>query len=355
MKNRLIQIGALLLIIIIAIGVGMLIATNFMNGEGEDKRGNEKVVEKPMIGFSIDSMVIERWHRDVDIVKAKGEEMGFDVEVVNAYEDGDKQVDQIRSLIKEGADALLILPHDKDQLSAVVEEARRQGIIVIAYDRLIANANVDAYVSFDNMAVGEVLAQGILDEVPSGNYVVINGAPSDNNSTMIQEGFYNILQPQIDQGMIKVVHELWAEDWREDYAYNAVRRLMEDGVEVDAIICANDLLAEGAISALSEYGLAGEIPVVGQDANISACQRIVEGKQLMTVYKPLKNLAEGSVELIYSLLQDESMIESDSINDGSYDVPYVKFQVIPVNIDNMRETIIKDFFHNEEDVYRGDQ
>ena len=354
MKNRLVQIGILLLVILMAVGFGMAIATYYMNGDGEDHSGREKVLEKPMIGFSIDSMVIERWHRDVDIVKTRGEEMGFDVEVVNAYEDGDKQVEQIRSLIKEGADALLILPHDKDQLAEVVEEAKKQGIIVIAYDRLIANANVDAYVSFDNMAVGEVLAKGIMAEVPSGNFVIINGAPSDNNSTMIHEGFYNVLQPQIDSGMITVIHELWAEDWREEYAYNAVRRLMEDGVQVDAIICANDLLAEGAISALSEYGQAGVIPVVGQDANISACQRIVEGKQLMTVYKPLKNLAEGSVELIYALLQKESIVESDSINDGSYDVPYVKLEVIPVNAGNMRETVIKDFFHNEEDVYRSE-
>lgn len=355
MKNRLVQIGALLLVIVIAIGLGMMIATKFMIGDVEKQSSGDKPFDKPMIGFSIDSMVIERWHRDVDIVKARGEEMGFDVEVVNAYEDGDKQVEQIRSLIKLGADALLILPHDKDQLAEVVEEAKKEGIIVIAYDRLITNANVDAYVSFDNTAVGEVLAEAILDEVATGNYVIINGAPSDNNSTMIQEGFYNVLQAPIDGGDIEIIHELWAEDWREDYAYNAIRRLMEDGVQVDAIICANDLLAEGAISALSEYGLAGEIPVVGQDANISACQRIVEGKQLMTVYKPLKNLAEGSVELIFKLLQKESIGESSMINDGSFDVPYVKLEVIPVNATNMRETVIKDFFHTEEDVYRIEQ
>ncbi len=352
MKKRLIQITASVTIIAIAVGLGMFIATNFMEGNREENGDTIKMEAKPMIGISIDSMVIERWHRDVDIIKTRAEELGFEVEVVNSYEDSEKQIEQIRALIKEGAAAILILPHDKDKLADVVEEAKRQDIIIIAYDRLIANANVDAYVSFDNMAVGEIIAQSTLEKVPEGNYVVINGAPSDNNSTMIHEGFYNLLQPYIDNEKVTIVHELWAENWREEYAYNAVSKLMQDGVQVDAIICANDLLAEGAISALSEYGLAGEIPVSGQDANISACQRIVDGKQLMTVYKPLKNLAEGAVELVYTMLHNQEVSEESTINDGTYEVPYVKFGVIEVNAENMRETVIKDFFHTEEDIYR---
>ncbi len=162
--------------------------------------------------------------------------------------------------------------------------------------------------------IGEIIAEAIVKKVPEGNYVVINGAPADNNSTMIHEGFYKLLQPYIDNEKVTIVHELWAENWREEYAYNAVSRLMLEGVQVDAIICANDLLAEGAISALSEYGLAGEIPVSGQDANISACQRIVDGKQLMTVYKPLKNLAEGAVELVYTMLHNQEVSEESTIN-----------------------------------------
>lgn len=352
MKKRLIQIAASVVVIVIAVGFGMFIASNFTEGDKESNEGLIKKEDKPMIGLSIDSMVIERWNRDVDIIKTRAEELGFEVEVVNSYEDSEKQSEQIRALIKEGAAAILILPHDKDELADVVEEAKKQDIIIIAYDRLIANANVDAYVSFDNRAVGEIIAQAITEKVPAGNYVVINGAPADNNSTMIHQGFYNVLQPHIDNESITIVHELWADNWREEYAYNAVSKLMQEGVQVDAIICANDLLAEGAISALSEYGLAGEIPVAGQDANISACQRIVEGKQLMTVYKPLKDLAEGAVELVYTMLHNQGVSEESTINDGTYEVPYVKFGVIEVNADNMRETVIKDFFHTEEDIYR---
>jgi len=340
------------LALLIAVGIGIWIANNFMNNGIEPPKLDPEEAKKPMIGLSIDSMVIERWHRDVDIIKTRGEELGFQVEVVNAYEDGDKQVDQLRSLIKEGAKALLILPHEKDKLTEVVEEAKKQGIIVIAYDRLITDADVDAYVSFDNVAVGEAIAEAMVEAVPEGNYVIINGAPSDNNSAMVHQGFFNVLQPRIDSGAIQVIHETWAVNWREEFAYSALARLLQEEEQVDAVLCANDLLAEGAISALAEYGLAGDVPVAGQDANISACQRIVEGKQLMTVYKPLKNLAEGSVELVYSLLEGGTLSNQETINDGSYEVPYVKFDVIPVTVENMRETVIKDFFHSEEDVYR---
>lgn len=352
MKKKFLQVAGFIAIIVIAMGVGMVIANKLADGEKKEVDGLIETEAKPMIGVSIDSMVIERWHRDVDIIKTRAEELGFEVEVVNSYEDSDKQIQQIRTLIKEGADAIMILPHNKDGLADVVAEAKKEDIIVLAYDRLIADADVDAYVSFDNMAVGEMIAEAMLEEVPSGNYVIINGAPADNNSTMIHEGFYNKLQAKIDGGSIKVISEIWAENWREEYAYNTISRLMQDGVQVDGILCANDLLAEGAISALSEYGLAGDIPVAGQDANISACQRIVDGKQLMTVYKPLKNLAEGSVELIYTMLHNQQVSDASIIDDGTYQVPYVKFEVIEVNAKNMRETVIKDFFHSEEDVYR---
>lgn len=346
--------------IVIGIVLTLIMATAFIITINEPWQDNEQIVRKPldfesgkpMIGFSIDALIIERWQRDIDILKTKAEELGFEVEVVNAYESVQAQIDQIGRLVNEGAVAIFIIAHDKDALVDVVDEARKQGVIVIAYDRLINNANVDAYVSFDNVLVGELLGQGIYESVPEGNYIIINGSPLDNNSTMFNKGYMSILQPYIESGALNVIEEVWAEDWREDIAYEVVRRKLEEGLEIDAVLAANDLLAEGAISALSEYGLAEEVRVVGHDADISACQRIVEGKQLMTVYKPLRNLAGGAVELVYAMLKDEAVEFDEYINDGTYSVPFVKFDVIAVNEGNMRDTVIKDFFHSEEDVYR---
>lgn len=309
--------------------------------------------KKTLVGLCIDTMVIERWQKDRDIFVSKATEAGFEVIALNANENNDKQIKQIRYLIDKKADVIVIIAYNKDGLRDVIQEAKKAGILVIAYDRLILNANVDAYVSFDNEKVGEYMAGYLMKEVPKGNYVIINGSPKDYNSTMFNKGYKNILQPAIEKGKITIVKEVWAEDWREDVAYDTVNSLLKEGVNIDGIIGANDRLAEGAISALSEYGLAGSIPVVGHDADISACQRIVEGTQLMTVYKPIKTLAEGTVDLIIKMLEKKTLEANESISDGKYDVPFIKFEVIPVNADNMRETIVKDQFHNEEDIYRN--
>ncbi len=310
---------------------------------------NVESSSEAMIGISVDSLVIERWKKDVNILKASAEALGYTVQVTNCFEDADKQNQQIKQLVDIGAKAILVIPNDKDALGESLDYALKKNVVIIAYDRLIEHEAIDAYISFDNVAVGEYMASALLEVVPKGKYVIINGAPQDSNSYMFNKGYYNILQGAIDAGDIEIVHESWADLWKEELAYERINQLLEEGVEIDAIIGANDLLAEGIISALSEHGLAGEIPVVGHDAEVSACQRIVEDKQLMTVYKPINMLAEGAIEVMEKLLSGESFITEESIEG----VPYVKFPVIAVNKENMRETVIKDLFHSEDDIYRN--
>lgn len=341
---------ALLFVILIATSLWI----NFNQAQNKIEPRRSMYVEdgKPIIGLSFDAVVIERWQKDINILKTKAEELGFEVKTAIAYESNEKQIEQIRALVKEGAVAIFILAHDKDGLADVIAEAKKQGVIIIAYDRLISNANVDAYVSFDNIKVGELMAKALVDKVPSGNYVIINGSPYDHNAFMFNEGYYNILQPYIESGAITIVKEAWANNWNEEYAVDTINEVLESGESIEAIIGANDRLAEAAIGVLSEYGLVGKVSVVGHDADIRACQLIVEGKQLMTVYKPIKNLAEGSVEIVYALLNDKPIDTTDTINDGKYNVPYIKFDVIAVDTTNMRDTIVKDLFHTEEDIYR---
>ncbi len=340
------------MIFVLIVGILVILIGFF----GNKQQPKEEVVDpnkKPIVGLCIDTMVIERWQKDRDIFVSKATDAGFEVIALNANENNNKQIEQINYLIDKKADVIVIIPYDKNGLRDVIAEAKKAGIKVIAYDRLILNANVDAYVSFDNEKVGEYMADYLMQKVPRGNYVIINGSPKDYNSVMFNEGYMNILKPAIDRGTITVIKEVWAEDWREDVAYDTVNNLLKEGVQIDGIIGANDRLAEGAISALAEYGLAGTIPVVGHDADISACQRIVEGTQLMTVYKPIKTLAEGTVHLIVKMLEDKKIEYNEFIFDGKNEVPFVKFKVIPVNSDNMWETIVKDQFHNEEDIYRN--
>lgn len=344
--------------LMVVVVMGLVIGTGILYFSQKD----EVVLEesnpsdnRPMIGISVDSMVIERWKKDVNILKSNAEALGYRVEVTNAFENASKQNSQVVSLVDAGAKVIFIIPTDKDSLIDSIDYAKKHDVIVIAYDRMISNANVDAYVSFDNVLVGEYLAQALLDVSPKGNYVIINGAPTDLNSFMFNAGYHNILKPYVERGDITIVHESWADGWREELAYERVNKLLEEGVKIDAIIGANDLLAEGIISALSEHGLVGEIPVVGHDAEVSACQRIVEDKQLMTVYKPISVLADGAMYVAEKLINGETLVYNETINDGSYEVPYIKFKVIPVTKENMRETVIKDLFHLEEDIYRNEE
>lgn len=316
---------------------------------------NQRVDEDKsiVIGFCADNLVIERWQRDQEIFMARAKEKGAEVLVYNANESNDTQKKQIRLLIDKKVDVIVVIPYEKDGLVDVILEAKKAGIKVIAYDRLITNVQIDAYISFDNVKVGELQAKALVSKVPKGNYILINGSHDDNNSSMFHTGYLNVLNPLIDNNSIRIVGEVWADNWREEPAYDIVTNLLEKGVRIDAIIGANDRLAEAAIRALSEDGLAGDVAVAGHDADISACQRIVEGTQYVTIYKPIRKLAEEAVDLAIKLVTDDTVSANETINNGFMEVPYYKLDVLTVTKETMRETVIEDGFHQEEDIYRN--
>lgn len=303
------------------------------------------------IGFSMGTLQEERWQRDRDIFVAKAKELGAEVLVQNANNENEDQVKQVKYLIDQGIDILVIIPHDAEKSVESVQLARKAGIKVISYDRLIRNAGTDLYVSFDNVKVGELMAQALVDKVPKGNYVILKGAKTDYNSTMFAEGYMNILNKPIQNKDITVVAERWCDDWAHELAYNCVEETLEKGIKVDAIVAANDSLASAAIEALSENRLAGKVVVVGHDADLAACQRVVEGTQLMTVYKPIDKIAKAAAEMAIKMVKGEDIAVDNSIFDGKYDVPYLMIEPIPVTIDNMKDTFIDGSFHRLEDIY----
>lgn len=305
------------------------------------------------IAFITETFVIERWQRDRDIFVARAKELGAEVLVKHTFEDSEDQIRVIEEMIRQDVDVIVIIPHDKDALTAVVRKANDHGIGIIAYDRLIMNANIDLYISFDNFAVGRLMAEYLMKEVPAGRYVIINGSPYDHNSFMLREGYMSALNPFVTSGDIELVGEVWAEGWRGEKAYEFVNLLIAEGKEINAIVAANDLLAEGAIKALSENRLAGIVPVSGQDTELAACQRIVEGTQHMSVYKPIGVLAKGAAEAAVMLARGETPPSNDIIDNGTYTIPYMKFQPVAVTKHNMMDTIIRDGFHLLEDVYRN--
>lgn len=306
--------------------------------------------DRPMeIGFTFDSLVIERWERDRDVFVSTARELGIDVNVQNANGDVDQQISQIEYFIDKHVQAIVIVAVDCNALAPVIAKAHRAGVRVISYDRLISNANTDLFISFDNYKVGELMAQSMEPSLHEGDSILmVNGPLTDTNVPTVMEGF----RAHIDRTPVKIAQIGYCAGWRPEYAFDQVSGYLSEHPEEPpvAIMCGNDSLAGQAVKALSERKLAGDVIVTGQDADLDACQRIVEGTQYMTVYKPVEKLAQRAAELAADLVRQGRLDTSETINDGTYEVPCEKLEPVCVTAENMDEIIIGTF-HQRSEVY----
>lgn len=304
--------------------------------------------DRIQIGLSFDSFVIERWQRDRDVFVSTAKELGADVNVQVASGDVKRQIDHIEYFIEKDMDVIVIIPTDADLLKESVLKAKQKGIKVIAYDRLIKNSNVDLYISFDNEKVGHLMAQAMVENIQSqGEIAFILGSETDHNVIQVKKG----LEDRINRSDIKVASIDYAQGWIAEEAFAIVNRILQTRPSIDGLVCGNDDLASQAIKALSERRLAGRVCVVGQDADLNACQRIVEGTQTMTVYKSIEQLAKKAAEYAVILGKGEEVLGDNKIFDGFYYVPYEKLEPVAVTKENMDEIIIDGGFHLKEEVY----
>ena len=255
----------------------------------------------------------------------------------------------IKYLIDKKVDVLVIICIDSNELSDVVSEAQSKGIPVIAYDRLIKNAKVDLYISFDNYMVGQLMGEALAKSgLPNKRVLMLSGPYEDNNVSMVEEGFRKVMS---DNG-VTITDCFHASGWKAEEASKYINEHLNELGNVDAIMCGNDNIATTIIRTLAEARLAGKIKIVGQDADIEACQRIVEGTQVMTVYKPVEKLAQVAAEYAIKLAKHEELSDvTEKISDGSYDVPYYYIEPIAVTKNNMDETVIESGFHLRDEVY----
>ncbi|MEO9655524.1 D-xylose ABC transporter substrate-binding protein [Marinomonas sp.] len=304
------------------------------------------------IGLLMSDLRLERWQKDRDLFTEAAEAMGAKVYTQSANGNVNTQISQVENMISRGVDVLVIVPENGEVLGNVLAEAKSEGIKVLAYDRLIKFADIDLYVSFDNIRVGEMQAEALLERKPSGNYFLLGGSPTDNNAKMFRQGQMNVIQPAIDAKKINIVGDQWAMGWSAEAALN----IMENGLtananKVDAVVASNDSTAGGAIQALAAQGLSGKVVISGQDADLAAMRRIVAGTQTMTVYKPISKLAKTSAEMAVKLARGESINVNGHVNNGKKDVDAVLLTPIAVTKDNLDATVIADGFHSRDDVF----
>ena len=309
---------------------------------------------KLLIGLSMDTLKESRWQGDRDIFIARCKKLGAEVLVQSANGDDIRQISDVEALISRGVKVLVIVPHDGTAMAKAVGLAHDAGIPVIAYDRIVKDCDLDLYLSFNNVKVGEMQAQYVIDHLKTpgkGKIVRIYGSKTDNNAFQFKEGQDNVLNPYIKNGSIQVVHEDWAEEWKPESAKKITNAaITKYGDNFDAVLASNDGTAGGAIQALTEEGIKDKI-VTGQDAELVACQRIVNGSQSMTIYKPLKNLAEKAVDAAINMAKGKPIIAKETVNNGKIEVPSILCDVVLVTKENMMDTIIKDRFYSKSAVY----
>jgi D-xylose transport system substrate-binding protein len=311
--------------------------------------------KKVKIGFSMDTLKEERWQKDRDLFVKTAEKMGAEVLVQAANGDASRQQSQAENLLTQGVDVLVVVPYNGVTAAAIVEAAHKRGKKVISYDRLIKNSDVDLYVSFDNMEVGRIQAKYVSEKVPKGNYVLIGGAPTDNNAKMFRDGQMEVLNPLIKSGVIKVVADQWAKDWQANEALKHTENaLTKSKNDIQAVVASNDGTAGGVISALKQKKLDGVVQVSGQDADLAACQRIAEGTQAMTVYKPVSLIATAAAEAAVAMAKNETVkTATQLVNNGKKDVPSLLLKPQLVTKENLVSTVVKDGWQKYDDVYKN--
>ena len=303
------------------------------------------------IGMAIDDLRLERWQKDRDIFVKKAEALGASVFVQSANGNEETQMAQIENMINRGVDVLVIIPYNGQVLSNVIAEAKQEGIKVLAYDRMINNADIDFYISFDNEKVGELQAQSIVKQAPQGNYFLMGGSPVDNNARLFRAGQMKVLNPLIDQGKIKVVGDQWVDAWLPENALTIMENaLTANNNHIDAVVASNDATAGGAIQALSAQGLAGKVAISGQDADLAAIKRIINGTQTMTVYKPISKLADEAAKIAVDLGNDKQPQSNATLNNGKKAVPAWLLTPIPVDKSNIDSTVVADGFHKKSEL-----
>lgn len=345
MKKRCIAVLACVMLM-----VSLLTSCNSKE-DNEKEKNDDAELE---IGITFDTFVLERWSRDRDVFVSTAEKLGAKVVVQNANGNVDKQKEQIEKFIADDMDVIVVVAVDCFQLTEEVTKARDQGIVVISYDRMIQGCATDLYITVDNEKVGELMAQNIIESLPDGgNVVMLCGPEMDTNSAEVVRGFKN----KIEGSNLTVVKEIYVKSWTPENGFAAANEALADAESIDAVMCGNDGLAGFAIKALSEKQLAGKVFVTGQDADLEACQRVVEGTQTMTVYKPIERLAKVAAQCAVKMGEKDETMEVEierlitkKTQEGSY-VPYWALPPIAVTAENMDEVIIDLGFHLRDEVY----
>jgi len=297
-----------------------------------------------IVGVSWSNFQEERWKTDEAAIKAALDKAGAKYISADAQSSPAKQLTDVESLIAQGATALIVLAQDADAIGPAVDKATAEGIPVVGYDRLIENPKA-FYITFDNKEVGRMQARAVFAAKPKGNYVFIKGSGSDPNADFLFSGQMEILKAAVDSGAVKNVGEAYTDGWLPANAQkNMEQFLTANNNQVDAVVASNDGTAGGVVAALSAQGLAGSVPVSGQDGDQAALNRIALGTQTVSVWKDARELGKRAATIAVDLANGKKLTEIDgaqTFSGGPKKVPMssVFLTPVPITQDNLNVVI----------------
>jgi D-xylose transport system substrate-binding protein len=343
--------------------VALVVSACSTNNGGSSGNGSSSGAKK--IALLLPETKTTRYEaQDKPLFEAKVKALCSDCQILysNANQDASAQQSQADAALTNGAKVLVLDPVDSASAASIVNKAKAQNVPVISYDRLILNAPVDYYISFDNVQVGKLQAQSLIDrlksEKKSGSVVMINGAPTDNNAKLFKQGAHSVL----DSSGFKIAKEYDTPDWSPDKAQTemeqAITALGKTGFV--GVYAANDGTGGGAIAALKGQGINPLPPVTGQDAELAAVQRVLSGEQYMTVYKAIKPEAENAAEWAVALANGDTAkakgLANETTDNGSTQVPSIILKPIAVTKATAKETVgqmITDGFLTADQICTG--
>ena len=310
--------------------------------------------ETVKVGFLLDSLKVERWQTDVNVFQKRAHELGTEVLVENADGDDELQFQQATKLLDAGVKSLVLVAHDTKKAVRLVNLANEKHVPVISYDRLIPDSDIAFYVGINSSEVGRLQAEYLTQLAPHGNYILLEGSPADINAHLLRFGQNEVLQPLIGRGDIKLVGDFWCKDWDPLEAYRQVATLLATNhPPIDAIVASNDGTATGAVQALEENHLAGKVYVSGQDADLVAVLRLLQGTQAMTIYKPVMSMASQAAEAAVAFARGQQPKATGTISSGDRKIPAILSPAIVVTKHNIMQTVIHDGFQNLDTIKKS--
>jgi D-xylose transport system substrate-binding protein len=306
----------------------------------------------PVIGFMLPHMTAKRYNIERDVFTKKVRELGGDVIFMSADNDEAKQSEQVKELLNKNIDVLVLDPVNRFKAAEMVRAAHQKGIKVISYDRLIANSDVDKFMTFNAFDIGAQMCEYAINKMPIGKFFILGGDKMDMNAVMIDDAVVKFLSPSVKSDKINIVYKTFIDKYAADDAEFQVTRYLNLSQEVpDVVIASSDMLALGALNAFKKFGLEGKVIITGQNAELFACKNILQGQQAMTIYKPVKKLAEMAAELSVKMAKGENVDDSfqSKIFNGNKDVASTLLKVITIDVKNLK-IIVADGMISEADL-----